>query len=690
MKNKVIFIFVFFFYSNSHPQLMNWKELGIDYLDRLEISTSGDIYAVSNYYRKVYKSTDNGTIWSQLPSIYNEYVTSVSVKGSDTILVGSEWRLYISTNTGESFDYITYFHSAIRCIKSKDISGVNYIVVGTDSGGISISTDFGLTWQTKLTDIKYFEKIAFSGNNILAKTMNNGLYLSQDFGSTWNKKVVNAGMPWIYDVETVEGDSAVFVSAGGIYKSTNNGIDWNYLANISADCIAYSPLENQLFAGKYLSEDMGLTWRVVCWFNPTWIAIKDSTTFLANRGDIFREEHTPRYIYKGNNFFPLAVGNKWQYIKTSNGLGTSTSYNLSTTEVLSDTILNGKHCFWVYDDGTYNFLHYSEENKLFLESSGIEKLLMDFNLLGKDEFYFYDSTRASVNEGPVSLFGYERYYKGLSSYYFGVPFYRNYVDSIGVYYYYIYDVGAGGYSKKKRLDLIEASVKIQDSTFVYKVNYSPTVTVDTIRLVSDWILCLRGTVSHPHDIIADSPLGSLFFTDTVRVEYFITNGADTICWGSKDLYRLANTNSFSDSIYYSNSLYNKGCEIKYRFILTDKGIIHKTSIYPESGYLSFKLDPVDVGKENELFLNYELFQNYPNPFNPSTVISWQLAVGSHVTLKIYDVLGNEIATLVNEEQKAGTHNYEFEMRNYELSGGVYYYRLKAGNFVETKGMIYLK
>ena len=106
--------------------------------------------------------------------------------------------------------------------------------------------------------------------------------------------------------------------------------------------------------------------------------------------------------------------------------------------------------------------------------------------------------------------------------------------------------------------------------------------------------------------------------------------------------------------------------------------------------MSFKLDPVDVGKENELFLNYELFQNYPNPFNPSTVFSWQLAVGSHVTLKIYDVLGNEIATLVNEEQKAGTHNYEFEMRNYELSGGVYYYRLKAGNFVETKGMIYLK
>ena len=99
---------------------------------------------------------------------------------------------------------------------------------------------------------------------------------------------------------------------------------------------------------------------------------------------------------------------------------------------------------------------------------------------------------------------------------------------------------------------------------------------------------------------------------------------------------------------------------------------------------------VKVERENLSPVGFSLEQNYPNPFNPSTLISWQLAVGSFVTLKVYDVLGNEVATLVNEEQQAGMHNCELEMRNYELSGGVYYYRLKAGNFVETKGMIYLK
>ncbi|MFA6978652.1 MAG: YCF48-related protein [Ignavibacteriaceae bacterium] len=93
---------------------------------------------------------------------------------------------------------------------------------------------------------------------------------------------------------------------------------------------------------------------------------------------------------------------------------------------------------------------------------------------------------------------------------------------------------------------------------------------------------------------------------------------------------------------------------------------------------------------------FQLFQNYPNPFNPSTVISYRLAVNSYVTLKVYDVLGNEVATLVNEEQQTGKYSITFDATNYhqlttnKLSGGVYYYRLQAGNFIETKGMIYLK
>ena len=89
---------------------------------------------------------------------------------------------------------------------------------------------------------------------------------------------------------------------------------------------------------------------------------------------------------------------------------------------------------------------------------------------------------------------------------------------------------------------------------------------------------------------------------------------------------------------------------------------------------------------------FSLTQNYPNPFNPSTVISWQLAVSSDVTLKVYDVLGNEVATLVNEEKQPGSYEVVFQLAvgSRQLASGVYYYQLRAGDFVETKKFILMK
>ncbi len=84
---------------------------------------------------------------------------------------------------------------------------------------------------------------------------------------------------------------------------------------------------------------------------------------------------------------------------------------------------------------------------------------------------------------------------------------------------------------------------------------------------------------------------------------------------------------------------------------------------------------------------FSLLQNYPNPFNPSTVISWQLAASSFVSLKIYDVLGNEIATLVNEEKPPGNYKFTFDASG--LSSGIYFYKLQTENFVQTKMMILL-
>jgi hypothetical protein len=89
---------------------------------------------------------------------------------------------------------------------------------------------------------------------------------------------------------------------------------------------------------------------------------------------------------------------------------------------------------------------------------------------------------------------------------------------------------------------------------------------------------------------------------------------------------------------------------------------------------------------------FTLSQNYPNPFNPSTKISWQSPISGWQTLKVYDVLGNEVATLVNEYRSSGSYEIEFNPSsiNHHPSSGVYFYRLQAGDYVETKKMILLK
>lgn len=83
-----------------------------------------------------------------------------------------------------------------------------------------------------------------------------------------------------------------------------------------------------------------------------------------------------------------------------------------------------------------------------------------------------------------------------------------------------------------------------------------------------------------------------------------------------------------------------------------------------------------------------LEQNYPNPFNPKTIINYQISKEGLVTLKLYDVLGNEIKTLINDQKSSG--NYSVELDASELPSGIYYYQLVAGSYSSTKKLIVLK
>ncbi|MCW8803304.1 MAG: immune inhibitor A, partial [Ignavibacteriaceae bacterium] len=137
-------------------------------------------------------------------------------------------------------------------------------------------------------------------------------------------------------------------------------------------------------------------------------------------------------------------------------------------------------------------------------------------------------------------------------------------------------------------------------------------------------------------------------------------------------------------------------QFKIRFRLrTDGGVTRDGWYVDDIGVFIYSI-PTNIPEGTEPVYEFSLGQNYPNPFNPSTkikysipsVIASEAKQSQFVSLKVFDVLGNEVATIVNEEKPAGS--YEVEFNSSGLSSGIYFYKLQAGSFIETKKMILLK
>ena len=146
-------------------------------------------------------------------------------------------------------------------------------------------------------------------------------------------------------------------------------------------------------------------------------------------------------------------------------------------------------------------------------------------------------------------------------------------------------------------------------------------------------------------------------------------------------------------------------QYKEFFYLTKEGVLLVVSDVPSSApdtgyvvgdYSVLSTEPiVEVEDERNTPVGFFLEQNYPNPFNPSTKIKFTIAEFGLVSLKVFDVLGNEVATLINEEKTTGEYEVEFNSHSglsgiKELSSGIYFYQLTAGSFIQTKKMILVK
>jgi len=200
-----------------------------------------------------------------------------------------------------------------------------------------------------------------------------------------------------------------------------------------------------------------------------------------------------------------------------------------------------------------------------------------------------------------------------------------------------------------------------------------------------------------NDLIVESA-ESIYNT---KIVVTFSEDVETVSAENIDNYKLALSNISISSVESSYQGDDRKVLITTSNALTDSMDIIQVSnvlslggntIIPNS-LSTFVVNHATSVDDKAIIVNdYKLYQNYPNPFNPSTIINYQIPKGSFVSLKIYDVLGNEISTLVNGFKTAGSHSITFDASSYKggFSSGIYFYRLTAGGFVQARKMILAK
>ena len=408
------------------------------------------------------------------------------------------------------------------------------------------------------------------------------------------------------------------------------------------------------------------------------------------------------------NWFPLEVGNKWQYISIDYGgslIQPDTSYyntSLFYNEVVSDTTINSNLYYKLsqYPDNWFRFS--LSEQKIFSWLENEDKLIMDFNLpVGSSFISFIPNSWsvgvfANVIGGDILLFDTLYTYKG---YRWSIAIDGSFDESYKYIPNYGITLDSLSYFENLSLTYQEITLKLVQAKIsgnIYRGNEIPEIVVNPITSILDSNFNLNFNVSHPYNIMfpAGSSFNGLNFIDTVYLHSFYSRLDSIVHNQPISAINISETETWNVNTTLNMNLMRNDFQYYYKIEAIDKGMLPQHSFSPDTGYYIAIWDTTSAVKiQSEVIGSFDLSQNYPNPFNPTTKINYQIQEIGFVTLKVYDVLGNEVATIVNEEKPIGSYEVEFNSRgliHQTLPSGIYFYRLQAGSFVRTKKMLLMK
>ena len=628
----------------------NWHTVnnGLTYSDINSLMLKDSNLFAGTKYGGIFRSSNNGGNWF----VVNNGLTSLSVNTlfakDQYIFTGTTSGIFLSTNNGTNWVGCGLIN---RDVKSIILSGSS-IFAGTNGNGVFFSTNFGGTWTAVYNGLtnQYVISLAVIDSYLFAGTANNGgVFISSNNGANWTP----SGLILRQETRlTIKGNN-LFAGTwnGGVYTSTNYGINWtsvnNGLTNYSIHTISTNGIN--LFVGTeygiYISTNDGVNWTV----NNDGITNELICT-LASSGPYIFAGSEGNGIFKSSNY-----GLNWEPC----GLDGKGVFAIATScnNIFAGTVLSGGM-----------FLSTNYGNNWTAINNGLTTQII-YSMVVKGNNIFA-GTEAGVFLSTNNGGNWNLVTNGIANNIFALAASRT-------------DVFAG-------------------SNYLFRSSNNG----------QNWINISNGlTNSNIRSILAS---GNTVYAGTYGGVFISTNNGDN--WSSIGLTNLTIYTLFnyceniiagtSNGIYLYNSISktwsdkNQGfCPIPSVtcFLNINNDLFAGTffqSVWRRSLY-SF----VEINNNSEIIpTTITLYQNYPNPFNPMTKIKFSIIENgkmenSIVTLKVYNILGTEITTLVNEKLQPGTYEVPFSINqfpNNQLPSGVYFYKLVASDFVCVKRMVLIK
>jgi photosystem II stability/assembly factor-like uncharacterized protein len=621
-----------------------WINLQVLAASNTALFVSANDGLVSHLGYSLYRSTDDGANWTSVSSgLANAGVNAIAFNGDANIYAGTNSGVYISTNNGGSWKSAGLENTNILAISviSNGIGGTS--IFAAARSGVFHSTNGGASWSsvnaglsdTVVTALSVYPK-ATGTPVILAGTQGGRVFLSNNNGDNWTD--VSNGLivgPWEWgDWEAyvrslaVVGSNFFACTNAGLFLSTDNGGDWEP----ADDGIINSLTINAL--AVYCTES-GSSIFAGSFPSGVFLSTDNGSHWGAVNNGINSIDINALTI-TGKNIF--AGGPTGVFLSTNNGTSWATVGLSNTGEVVSLLSATDAKGDILILAGTWSGLFISPDNGKTWDNTGLEWDItaLTWSPNGQGGINIFAGTRGSgvflsTDDGVT-----------WSSLHNGIPVIEN--------------ISALIFRGK---NLFAATDYVLYVSADDGASWSPTGLNTSTISSNTWIYSLAVDTNGTNglDVFAGTNDHGVLLSKDGGATWAAANaGLTDLC-----IYSLA----VSDSYLFAGT----NVSGVWKRPLSELTAIHEPS----------------PGKVPQIF---SLYQNYPNPFNPSTNISFNVPSRSFVSLKVFNLLGKEVASIVSEILSTG--NYTRQWNAARMPSGVYFYRLQAGSFTETKKLLLLR